>query len=125
MKKIFAVIAFIMLTTVSFLNAQTKVAITSADYPKGITTSLSKDFVGYTVLESYKITNKKLVTYEITVQKNVEKLLLVYNKKGTLTKRNVLQADNKEVKPDDEDNKQKPDSNSNNKGKPDDKGKKH
>ncbi len=72
---------FIMAVLVA--NAQiTKVQVKASDLPKAITDNIAKNYVGYTIKESTKVTENKVVTYDVMIDKGTMSETLVYDKDG-------------------------------------------
>jgi hypothetical protein len=81
MKKILFIMTFIMAVLVA--NAQiTKVQVKASDLPKAITDNIAKNYVGYTIKEATKITENKVVTYDVMIHKGTAMETLVYDKDG-------------------------------------------
>jgi len=72
---------FIMAVLVA--NAQiTKVQVKPADLPKAITDNIAKNYVGYAIKEATKITENKVVSYDVMIHKGTAMETLVYDKDG-------------------------------------------
>jgi hypothetical protein len=81
MKKISLILVLIM--AVLAVNAQiTRVAVKSADLPKAIHENLTKNYAGYTIKESTKVTENNVVTYDVAIVKGTSTETLVYDKDG-------------------------------------------
>ena len=72
---------FIMAVHVA--NAQiTKVQVKASDLPKAVTADITKNHAGYTVKEATKVTENKVVTYDVMITKGTVSETLVYDKDG-------------------------------------------
>ena len=72
---------FIMAVLVA--NAQiTKVQVKPADLSKAITDNIAKNYAGYTIKEATKVTENKVVTYDVLITKGTTSETLVYDKDG-------------------------------------------
>jgi predicted transcriptional regulator len=81
MKKLLFIMTFIMAVLVA--NAQiSKVPVKSADLPKAITDNIAKNYSGFTVKEATKVTENKVVTYDVMISKGTTSETLVYDKDG-------------------------------------------
>jgi hypothetical protein len=81
MKKLLFIMTFIMAVLVA--NAQiTKVQVKASDLPKAITDNIAKNYTGYTVKEATKVTENKVVTYDVMIHKGTAMETLVYDKDG-------------------------------------------
>jgi hypothetical protein len=81
MKKLLLLMTFIMAVLVA--NAQiTKVQVKPSDLSKAITDNIAKNYVGYTIKEATKVTENKVVTYDVLIAKGTSSETLVYDKDG-------------------------------------------
>jgi hypothetical protein len=81
MKRITLILTFML--AVLTLNAQiTRVAVKPADLPKTITDNVTKAYAGYTVKGATKITENKVVTFDVIITKGTASETLVYDKDG-------------------------------------------
>jgi hypothetical protein len=81
MKKLLFIMTLIMAVLVA--NAQiTKVQVKASDLPKAITDNIAKNYVGYTIKEATKVTENKVVTYDVVIHKGTAMETLVYDKDG-------------------------------------------
>jgi predicted transcriptional regulator len=81
MKKLALIMTFLMAVLV--VNAQiTKVKVNVADLPKAITENVAKNYTGYTIKEATKVTENKVVTYDVMITKGTMSETLVYDKDG-------------------------------------------
>ena len=99
MKKL--ILLSVMCCAILFANAQTntkttttndkttaidqnksKTPVQTKDLLKAITDNITKDYPGYKIMESYKITEKDVITYEVIVEKGTTKVKLIYDKDG-------------------------------------------
>jgi len=96
MKKV--VIFVLLAMIVSFSQAQTtksktktsdktKTEVQITDLQKDITTYISKNYKGYKTEEAYEVTTKDVVTYEVTVQKDTQGVILTFDKDGKFLKK--------------------------------------
>jgi len=96
MRKVLLVLVLIM--AVLAVNAQeTKTTVVKeeplravvlvADLQKTITDNIAKDYVGYTIKEATKVTEKGIVTYEVVVVKETTTETLVYDNDGKFVKK--------------------------------------
>jgi hypothetical protein len=84
MKKLF-VLMFVVLFA-GYAGAQTRTALKTVSLKKDITDHIAKNYPGYTIKEAFKVEKNKMVTYEIKAQKDLTKITLVYDDKGTFLK---------------------------------------
>ena len=64
-------------------NAQiTKVQVKASDLPKAITDNIAKNYAGFTIKEATKVTENKVVTYDVMITKGTTSETLVYDKDG-------------------------------------------
>jgi hypothetical protein len=81
MKKLLFIMTFIMAVLVA--NAQiTKVQVKASDLPKAITADIAKNYAGYTIKEATKVTENKVVTYDVMITKGTASETLFYDKDG-------------------------------------------
>jgi hypothetical protein len=81
MKKLLFIMTLIMAVLVA--NAQiTKAPVKASDLPKAITENITKNYAGYTIKEATKVTENKVVTYDVMIHKGTEMETLVYDKDG-------------------------------------------
>jgi hypothetical protein len=81
MKKLLFIMTLIMAVLVA--NAQiTKVQVKTSDLPKAITDNIAKNYAGFTIKEATKITENKVVTYDVMIHKGTAMETLVYDKDG-------------------------------------------
>ena len=72
-----------LIMAVLVANAQiTKVQVKSSDLPKAITDNIAKNYAGYTIKEATKVTENKVVTYDVLINKGTMSETLVYDKDG-------------------------------------------
>jgi len=58
-----------------------------ADYPKGITDNITKDYVGYTIKNASSITANSGIIYHVVVDKGADTETLVYDKDSMFVKK--------------------------------------
>ena len=87
-----ALIMIVALSISVFANAQNKAKIKSADLPKAITENVTKDFNGYAIQNSFKVTTNKETSYEVIVVKGPDKEKLTYNSAGVFVKKAPVKA---------------------------------
>ena len=92
----FALLLTLVFAIASLVNAQSKTVIKPANLQKGITDQISKDYVGYTIKNAYKIDHNKIITYEVNVVKNNHMLCLSYDNSGKFLK--AMEPKSKTVK---------------------------
>jgi hypothetical protein len=81
MKKLLFIMTLFMAVLVA--NAQiTKVQVKASDLPKAITDNIAKNYTGYTIKEATKVTENKVVTYDVMIHKGTAMETLVYDKDG-------------------------------------------
>jgi len=81
MKKLLFLVTFIMAVLVA--NAQiTKVTVKASDLPKAITENITKNYAGFAIKEATKVTENKVVTYDVAIAKGTVSETLVYDKDG-------------------------------------------
>jgi hypothetical protein len=81
MKKLLFIMTFLMAVLVA--NAQiTKVQVKASDLPKAITDNIAKNYAGFTIKESTKVTENKVVTFDVMIDKGTMSETLVYDKDG-------------------------------------------
>jgi hypothetical protein len=81
MKKFLLLMTFIMAVLVA--NAQiTKVQVKPSDLSKAITDNIAKNYAGYIIKEATKVTENKVVTYDVLIAKGTASETLVYDKEG-------------------------------------------
>jgi hypothetical protein len=81
MKKLLFIMTFIMAVLVA--NAQiTKVQVKASDLSKAITDNIAKNYAGFTIKEATKVTENKVVTYDVVINKGTTSETLVYDKDG-------------------------------------------
>jgi hypothetical protein len=81
MKKLLLIMTLIM--AVLAANAQiTKVQVKASDLPKAITDNIAKNYAGFTIKEATKVTENKVVTYDVMITKGTTSETLVYDKDG-------------------------------------------
>jgi hypothetical protein len=93
MKKVLIVLVLIM--AVMVVNAQvintadstTRTVVKVADLQKAITDNIAKDYVGYTIKEATRVTEKNIVTFEVVVVNGTATEVLVYDKEGIFVKK--------------------------------------
>ncbi len=89
MKKLFAVMVMVM--TVLAVNAQrTPVKVT--DLQKSITSSIAKDYAGFTILEATKVVSNNTTNYEVVIAKGSVHETLLYDMNGKFEKKLVAQG---------------------------------
>ncbi len=82
---------FVMAVLVA--NAQiTKAPVKTADLPKAITENVAKNYVGFTVKEATKVTENKVVTYDVVITKGTTTETLVYDKDGKFLRKMTAPA---------------------------------
>ncbi len=86
-----ALIMFLALSFVAFVNAQSRVEIKKAELPKAITDNIVKDFSGYTIQNAFKVTTNNVISYDVTVSKGLDKDRLEYNANGVFVKKVPLE----------------------------------
>ena len=81
-------------------NAQiTKVQVKASDLPKATTDNIAKNYAGYTIKEATKVTENKVVTYNVMIHKGTEMETLVYDKDGKFLRKMPTPAAPAAVKP--------------------------
>lgn len=86
MKKVLFVMSLMM--AVLIVNAQTtRTPVLRADLQKAITDNVTKDYVGFTIKESTKVTANNVVTFDVVVVKGTTTETLVYDKDGKFVKK--------------------------------------
>ena len=72
-----------LILAVLVANAQiTKVQVKAADLPKAVTDNIAKNYAGFTIKEATKVTENKVVTYDVMINKGTMSETLVYDKDG-------------------------------------------
>jgi len=84
-----AVLAVNAQTTITTITKEIQVrdTVIVVDLPKTITDNIAMDYVGYTIKEATKVTENKIVTYEVVVVKEDETETLVYDNDGKFIKK--------------------------------------
>jgi hypothetical protein len=90
MKKLMIVLFAVLIA--GYAGAQTKTAIKAADLNKAITEHITKNYAGQKITNAFKVETNKVVTYEVTIQKEAAKTVLVYNDKFEFVKAKVPQT---------------------------------
>lgn len=91
MKKALFVLVLVMAALV--VNAQaTRTPVKVADLQKTITDNVAKDYVGFTIKETTKVTTNAVVTYEVVIVKGTMTETLVYDKDGKFVKKVTQKA---------------------------------
>jgi hypothetical protein len=95
MKKV--LFALVLVMAVIAVNAQdtkattkemgTRTTIMVGDLQKAITDNIAKDYAGYTVKEAASVNTAGVITYEVTVVKDMMTETLVYDKDGKFLKK--------------------------------------
>jgi hypothetical protein len=81
MKRITLILVFLL--AVIAVNAQiTRVAVKSNDLPKAITDNVTKAYAGYNIKDAVKVTDNKVVTFDVVIAKGTSKETLIYDKDG-------------------------------------------
>jgi uncharacterized protein YxeA len=91
MKKI--IVMMVAMLFVTFAFSQTKTEIKPADLSKGVSTYIKKNFSGYGIDKAFKIDNKGVMSTEVVVSKDSEKLALTFDKDFKLTKKEAIKPD--------------------------------
>jgi hypothetical protein len=98
MKKLLFTMTFIMAVLVA--NAQiTKVQIKSSELPKAAAENIAKNYAGYTIKEATKVTENKVVTYDVMIHKGTAMETLVYDKDGKFLRKMTPTAATTAAKP--------------------------
>lgn len=72
-----------LILAVLVANAQiTKVQVKATDLPKAITDNIAKGYMGYTIHDATKVTENKVVTYDVKIMKGTASETLVFDKDG-------------------------------------------
>jgi hypothetical protein len=81
MKKLSLFFAFLLAVLV--VNAQTtRVPVKTADLPKAIAADVTKTHAGYTIKDATKVTENKVVTFDVVIAKGTATETLCYDKDG-------------------------------------------
>ena len=94
MKKLLLLAILVMSAVV--INAQTKTVVKTADLPKALTESITKDYAGFTIKEATKVVTNNVATYDVVVVKGTATETLVYDKDGKFIKKVTAKSGNME-----------------------------
>ena len=89
MKKLFFVMVLLMGALVA--NAQ-RTPLKVVDLQKSITDNITKDYVGFTIKDAYKVVDKDVVTFDVVVVKGTTQETLCYDSKGKFLKKMEAKA---------------------------------
>jgi hypothetical protein len=70
---------FLLLVTPEISSAITKKAIKSSELPAAITTDISNRYVLYSIVEAYKVNDKNIITFEVTIKSKKKSFKLYYS----------------------------------------------
>jgi hypothetical protein len=80
----------VLLLAVIAVNAQiTRVAVKSGDLPKAITDNVTKAYAGYNIKDAVKVTDNKVVTFDVVIAKGTSTETLIYDKDGKFLRKSA------------------------------------
>ena len=86
MKKVLVTFMVALFATV-VLGQATKTEIRPTDLPDCVTKYIHQNMVGYTIVKVYRIENKLVITYDVTVMKGKGTLILTWDSNCKLLKK--------------------------------------
>jgi hypothetical protein len=96
MKK--SLLFLVLLMSAVIINAQTKTAVKTADLPKTVTESITKEYAGYTVKDAVKVVTNNVPTYEVVIVKGTASETLLYDKDWKFVKKLTVKTATPEKK---------------------------
>lgn len=83
-------ILFYFLTICAIGFSVTKTALRTAELKKEIKVYIAEHYPGFAIHESYKVNTNGTLLFEVTVVKNTDRVLLIFNKDGLFVNQKVI-----------------------------------
>jgi hypothetical protein len=88
MKRITLILVFSL--AIIAVNAQiTRVAVKTSDLPKAISDNVTKAYAGYTIKDAVKVTDNKVVTFDVVIARGASTETLIYDKDGKFLRKSA------------------------------------
>jgi hypothetical protein len=70
----------------ALISAQSKTIVKPVNLQKNITDQIAKNYSGYAIVSAFKVDNKKVISYEVNVEKEHQMMCLSFDKNGKFLK---------------------------------------